>query len=234
MQGKVTVHALDLSDFASIKSFADSVTQVNILICNAGVAAVPLGHTKQGFEQHIGVNHIGHFYLTQLLLPKLEASATAAAPSRVVVLASLNYLMGTIEIDDLNFKTRKYHPLKAYSDSKLANILFARELANKMTAKGAPVQAISLHPGRVMDTALGRHMGFLGTLNNLIGKWFGKTLPQGAATVVYASTASDVPTGSYLEDCAVKETKPHAADDEMAKKLWDETEKLVAEAVESM
>ncbi|KAG7668276.1 hypothetical protein Ndes2526B_g01003 [Nannochloris sp. 'desiccata'] len=234
LKGKVTVHALDLSDFASIKSFVDSVTQVNILVCNAAVAACPLGKTKQGFEHHIGVNHIGHFYLTQLLLPQLEASATSDSPSRVVVVASLNYLIGSIDLDDLNYNTRKYHSIKAYGDSKLANMLFVRELATKLTAKGAHVEAFSLHPGRVMDTSLGRHMGFLGTLNNLIARWFGKTVSQGAATVVYAATASGIPSGAYLEDCAVTEPKPHATNDDVAKQLWGKTDELVAEALKCM
>jgi retinol dehydrogenase 12 len=235
IQGKVTVHALDLADFASIKSFADSVTQpINILICNAGIAVCPFGHTKQGFEQQMGVNHIGHAYLTQLLLPKLEAAGTAASPSRVVVVASLNYAIGTIEIDDLNYETRKYYGVKAYSDSKLANMLFARELANRMKAKGVHVEAVSLHPGRVMNTSLSQHMGFLGTINNFFNRWFGKTLDQGASTVVYAATTPDLPPGAYLDNCAVVEPKAHATDDVMAKALWEKTEELIAEGVKSM
>jgi retinol dehydrogenase 12 len=233
LQGKVTVHALDLSDFASIKSFADSVTQVNILICNAGVMACPLEHTKQGFEMHMGVNHIGHFYLTQLLLPKLEASATAAAPSRVIVVASSNYLWGSIDINDLDYKKRNYQPLKAYNDSKLANVLFAREFATKANAKGSYVEAFSLHPGR-LETSLARHMGFAGSINKFIARWFGKTVSQGAATVVYAATASDIPSGSYLEDCAVKQPKAQGTNNDLAKQLWDKTEELVAEAAKSL
>jgi retinol dehydrogenase-12 len=223
------VHALDLSDFASIKSFADSVAHVNILICNAGVAACPLETTKHGFELQMGVNHIGHFYLTQLLLPKLKmASGTtnSASPSRVVVVASLNYKTGRIDIEDLNYKTRPYSSIQAYCDSKLANILFAKELATHR----APVEVFSLHPGLVMNTSLSRHMGFLGKLNKLIARWFGKTLPQGAATIVYAATATGIPSGSYLEDCAVKEPMPHARDDAVAKQLWTKTEELVVEA----
>jgi len=133
-----------------------------------------------------------------------------------------------IALDDLNFEKRKYHPIKAYSDSKLANMLFARELAQRM--KSENVSVISLHPGLV-NTSLTRHMGWLGSITRFFAKIFGKTIPQGAATSIYAATAPNIQSGAYLEDCAQKEPKPKALDDEMARKLWEKTEELVEQAI---
>lgn len=228
--GKVTVHPLDLPDFDSIKTFADTVATVDTLICNAGILGGPLSYTKQGFEQNIGVNHFGHFYLTQLLLPKLKASGTIETPSRVVVVASLNYEIGSIELGDLQYEERKYSFLKAYSDSKLANMLFARQLADRMKSENAPVSAVSLHPG-LINTGLTRHVGLMGYVTRFLARMVGKSIPQGAATAVYCATASDVPSGSYWEDCNQKEPKPNAVDDEMARKLWEKSEELIASKI---
>jgi NAD(P)-dependent dehydrogenase (short-subunit alcohol dehydrogenase family) len=231
VQGKVTVHALDLSDFDSIKTFADTVTTVNVLICNAGIVGAQLAHTKQGFEQNIGVNHFGHFYLTQLLLPKLKASGTVKTPSRVVVVGSSNYLAGSIELEDLHYEKRKFFSIKAYSDAKLANMLFARQLAHKMKAENAPVSVVSLHPGLVKNTGLARNLGILGYISRFQARLMGKSIPQGAATSVYCAIANDVPSGSYWEDCTQVEPKPNALDDEMARKLWEKTEELIASKI---
>ncbi|KAH7623221.1 hypothetical protein Ndes2526B_g01639 [Nannochloris sp. 'desiccata'] len=227
MKGKVTVHELDLSDLNSIKAFTDTVTTVDILICNAGIVGGPLSYTKQGFEQNIGVNHVGHFYLTQLLLPKLKASGTVKTPSRVVVVASLNYEIGGIDLEDLNYENRKYNPIIAYSNSKLATMLFARQLAHRMKAENAPVSVVSLHPG-LINTGLTRNLGLAGYITRFLARMTGKSIPQGAATSVYCATASGIPSGSYWEDCCQKEPKPNALDDEMARKLWEKTEELIA------
>ena len=130
----IDVEELDLNDLASVKAFADRVATVDLLVLNAGIMALNQKElTVDGFEKQIGVNHFGHAYLTRLLRPKLEARGTAAAPSRVVVVASTAHGFAakewTAQDLDLDFKQVKYSPWGAYGNSKLANILFAKALA---------------------------------------------------------------------------------------------------------
>src|SRR5271155_1789106 len=119
MTGDVEVRRLDLQDLASVRQFADGADSVDVLVNNAGIMAVPRAVTKDGFESQIGTNHLGHFALTNLLLPKLT--------ERVVTVSSMLHWPGRINFDDLNWKTRRYSPWLAYSQSKLANLLFTSE-----------------------------------------------------------------------------------------------------------
>jgi NAD(P)-dependent dehydrogenase (short-subunit alcohol dehydrogenase family) len=140
--------------------------------------------------------------------------------------------MGKIDLENLSYdkavSTSRYNPLQAYSDSKLANMLFARELATRMKAENAPVSALSLHPGLIGGTGLTRKMGFSGYITRFVARFAGKSIPQGASTSVYCATAPGLPSGSYWEDCAQTEPKPNATDDEMARKLWEKTEELLS------
>jgi len=232
VKGKITVKPLDLSDFASIKAFADDcnkeLPRLDLLILNAGVMACPLSRTKQGFEQQIGVNHIGHFYLTQQLLPKVKSSGTADSPARVVAVSSSAHQFGKIGLEDLNYEKRRYSSWGSYGQAKLANLLFAKELAKRMEAEGAPVLAYSLHPG-VISTNLQRHMGFGGMVLRLFNPLM-KTVSQGASTSVYAATAAGVPSGSFLADCSVAKPSKAGQDAAMATALWEKTEELVKQA----
>jgi len=232
LQGKVYVKSLDLSDFSSIKSFSTAsvkdLSRLDLLILNAGVMACPLMRTKQGFEQQIGVNHIGHFYLTQLLLPKLKATGTAEAPARVIAVSSSAHKMGSIHLEDLNYENRRYSAWGSYGQSKLANILFAKELNKKMVAEGSPVTAVSLHPG-VIATNLQRHMGFSGYILGLF-RPFMKSPSQGASTSVFAATAQGIPGGAFLQDCQVATPTKAAQDETMATELWKKTEELIRKA----
>ena len=189
--------------------------------------ATPLGKTAQGNELQTGTNHLGHFLLTKLLRPRLEASA----PARIVNVSSSLHsrgkgerLLETLE-GDPGYTRRKYVPFDSYGDSKLANVLFTKQLAKVLPAS---VEAFSLHPG-VIATNLTRSMGLVGSVFRTVGKLFTKTIPQGAATSVYAATSPDLAgkSGAYLADCTI--TSPSAAgqDDALAAKLWDVTEKLV-------
>jgi NAD(P)-dependent dehydrogenase (short-subunit alcohol dehydrogenase family) len=236
--GKLDVLAVDLADLASVRAaaakFLATGNPLHILVNNAGVMATPAGgKTAQGHELQTGTNHLGHFLFTKLLLPRLEASA----PARIVNVSSGLHTRGkaarlfdTLERDP-GYTQRKYVPFDAYGDSKLANVLFTRQLA-KILPKG--VEAFSLHPG-VIPTNLTRSMGFTGTLFRIVGKPFMKTIPQGAATSVYAATAADLAgkSGSYLSDCAVTKPSPEGADDAIAAKLWEVSERLVGAAASS-
>ncbi len=139
MTGDVEVRQLDLQDLSSVREFADGVDKVDVLINNAGIMATPYALTKDGFESQIGTNHLGHFALTNLLLPKLT--------DRVVTVSSEMHRIGRINLDDLNWQTRRYSPWPAYGQSKLANLLFTCELQRRLEASGSPLRALAAHPG---------------------------------------------------------------------------------------
>jgi len=139
MTGDVEVRDLDLQDLSSVRSFADDVAEVDVLVNNAGIMAVNHARTVDGFERHIGTNHLGHFALTNLLLPKLTG--------RVVTVSSLLHNIGYISLKDLNWKSRRYSAWLAYGQSKLANLLFTSELQRRLDAAGSPVRALAAHPG---------------------------------------------------------------------------------------
>ena len=152
--GQVEVRQLDLQDLSSVRHFADGVDKADVLINNAGIMAAPYALTKDGFENQIGTNHLGHFALTNLLLPKLT--------DRVVTVSSIVHWPGRINFDDLNWKTRRYSPWLAYSQSKLANLLFTSELQRRLEAVGSPLRALASHPGYShtnLQGASGRKLG---------------------------------------------------------------------------
>jgi NAD(P)-dependent dehydrogenase (short-subunit alcohol dehydrogenase family) len=139
MTGDVEVRKLDLQDLASVRAFADGVDAVDVLVNNAGIMAVPYAQTVDGFESQIGTNHLGHFALTNLLLPKIA--------DRVVTVSSGMHLIGYISLKDLNWKSRPYFAWPAYGQSKLANLLFTKELQRRLKAAGSAVKAHAAHPG---------------------------------------------------------------------------------------
>ncbi|MCV7257567.1 oxidoreductase [Mycobacterium shimoidei] len=137
--GRVEVRELDLEDLSSVRDFADGIDHVDVLINNAGIMAADFGLTVDGFERHIGTNHLGHFALTNLLLPKLT--------DRVVTVSSLMHMFGYISIKDLHWQSRPYSRWLAYSQSKLANLLFTSELQRRLRAVGSSLRALAAHPG---------------------------------------------------------------------------------------
>lgn len=153
---QVYARHIDLASVKSIRSFAEKIIQdeerVDILINNAAVMRCPSGKTEDGFDMQFGVNYLGHFLLTNLLLDKLRDSG----PSRVINLSSLAHVIGEIDFEDLNWDRKKFDTKKAYCQSKLAVVLFTRELARRLEGTGVTVYA--LHPG-VVATKLGRHTG---------------------------------------------------------------------------
>jgi NAD(P)-dependent dehydrogenase (short-subunit alcohol dehydrogenase family) len=236
-KGTATVASLDLSDLASVSAFAADFRRthdrLDLLINNAGVMVPPLGRTKQGFEQQLGVNHLGHFALTAHLLPLLARTAG----SRVVVLSSTAQRAGRIDFEDLNWERRSYSPWKAYGQSKLANMMFALELHRRLRAAGSPVVVTAAHPGYTA-TDLQRSSA-LGRMGNPL---FAMKAPDGALPTLRAATDPAAESGSYWGPSRFFEVSgppaparvPKAAADEaVASRLFDESEKLTGVAFES-
>ena len=190
MTGDVQVRRLDLQDLASIQEFADGVEQVDVLVNNAGIMAVPYAQTKDGFESQIGTNHLGHFALTNRLLPKLT--------DRVVTVSSIMHLIGYLSLKDLNWKARPYFAWPAYGQSKLANLLFTSELQRRLKRAGSPVVAHAAHPGYSSTNLQGQTGNRLGTKVWLTAnRLFGSEAEFGARQTLYA-VAEDLPGNSFV------------------------------------
>lgn len=215
----ISLMLCDLASFGSIRAFAEEFKVrypvLDVLINNAGVVAVKRQLTEDGFEMDFGVNHLGHFLLTNLLLEQL----TAAEQGRIVVVASGAYKIGALHLDDHTL-LRGFNPAKAYARSKLANILFTRELASRLQGSGVTINAV--HPGAV-GTSIGvnRETGFGRSLLKLLSYFF-LTPEQGADTAVYLATEPSLRevTGQYYYRRRIKELSPRATDIEEAGRLW--------------
>lgn len=184
-------------------------------------------HTSDGFEMTIGVNHLGHFLLTNLLLEKIKASK----PARIINVSSRAHTRGIMDLTDLNYQTKIWSPMKAYEQSKLANVLFSRQLTKLLNAEDVCVY--SLHPG-VVRTDLGRHleqkMGIFSYVMWATLMPFTKNPVQGAQTTIHCAVSQELEgvTGHYYSDCAEKDAAPQGQDDETAEKLWELSSKLVS------
>lgn len=197
----VALVQIDLSDLASVRAAAAVVLQeprLDVLINNAGVMWNPKTITSDGFESQFGINHLGHFALTGLLLPLLEATPA----SRIVTISSGGHRMGNGDLywDDIN-ADEEYHPRKRYYASKLANLLFTYELDRRLRAKDSPTIAVAAHPG-VSDTELSRYVtGFSGTMTRVAMPLLGQllnTAEEGAWPTELAATAPSVEGGQYF------------------------------------
>jgi len=214
MEGDVEVAPLDLADLGSVHAFADSVESVDVLVNNAGVMGLPLSRTADGFESHIGINHLGHFALTCMLGDRIT--------DRVISVASAMYALSRIHLDDLNWHTRKYSKWSAYEESKLAVMLFVHELANR------GVRAYLSDPGATDTDIVRTTTGLMHWLNQLdLPRPYLHTPAQGARASVAAVT-TDLPSGTYLAPRfnqwgRPKVTRPRkkACDPRMARALWD-------------
>ena len=232
---------LDLADVASCRSAAaellDAHDRLDLLVNNAGVMCTPFGRTRNGFETQLGVNHLGHMAWTLPLLDLLASSATVDRPARVVNLSSAGHRFGDVDLDDLDYTRRTYDEWESYGQSKTANILFSVELERRMAERR--VRSMAVHPGGI-HTDLGRHMTpqLLGEIQDRIaqsspGGFEWKTIPQGAATTVWAATTSRLAdsAGVYCEDCGVAAVTDGSAaeggvlsraiDPDRATTLWD-------------
>ncbi|HEY0237341.1 MAG TPA: oxidoreductase [Friedmanniella sp.] len=229
---------LDLADLASVRAFAETWQgPLDILVNNAGVMAVPYGTTADGFERQLGTNHLGHFALTGLLLPALREAQDA----RVVNVSSVGHRMGRIDFDDLQ-STEHYQRWSAYGQSKLANLLFTRELVRRLNRAGSTILAAAAHPG-ASDTEL--VTGFAGGSARLLGlaKAFTQLIAQpaaaGALPSLYAATMPDVVPGDYFGPDGFGEQQGHptrvgmnarARDSITGARLWSVSESLTGVA----
>jgi NAD(P)-dependent dehydrogenase (short-subunit alcohol dehydrogenase family) len=189
----VEVAPLDVSSLASVRAFADAVLsgpRVDVLVNNAGVLGVPFGLSDDGVEMHLATNHLGHFALTNLLLPHLA--------DRVVVVSSVAHLGGDLDLDDLEWRRRGYGGYAAYGASKLANLLFLAELQRRLTAAGSTLRATAAHPGST-STGITGHTG--SGLKTAVGAWghklVGMAAWKGALPTLYAATM-DLPGNTYI------------------------------------
>jgi NAD(P)-dependent dehydrogenase (short-subunit alcohol dehydrogenase family) len=241
---RVAVRPLDLADRASIDRFADDVLSsaraIDLLVNNAGIMATPLTRDARGYEMQFATNHLGHFQLTNRLLPALERRG-----ARVVSLTSAGHRFSAVDFDDPNFLVRPYDKWKAYGQSKSANSLFAVELDARMKDRG--VRAFAVHPGRVLATELMRYISIEDLIAAGIRRPDGsldqnstKTVEEGAATTVWCSVSPQLETfgGVYCADCDISSIVPDdstsltgvrrwAIDKGAAERLWELSERLL-------
>ncbi len=230
LPGSVRCLPLDLASFASIRALAarvrEELPRLDVLVNNAGAVLGERRLTEEGFEMTFGVNHLGHFLLTDLLLPLLRDSA----PSRVVAVASEAHRAARrgIDFDDLQ-RERAYRPFPVYAESKLANILFARELARREADHG--ISAFSVHPGVVASrfSQDGDTRGII-PLFYRVARPFLRDSARGARSTVYAASAPGIEgqSGAYFLDERERRPNRPARDDELAARLWAVSEELVA------
>ncbi|XP_077291049.1 retinol dehydrogenase 12-like isoform X2 [Arctopsyche grandis] len=229
--GDLVVVKLDLLSLSSVRECAKYILntepKINLLINNAGVMMCPKGKTEDGFEIQLGTNHLAHFLLTLLLFPRIANSK----PARIVNVSSTAHER-YIDFNDIHFEQRNYSPFQAYAQSKLANVLFTKELAKKIQENNIDgVNVYSLHPG-VISTELGRHFATSHPIIQLILKpfrWFMKTPEMGAQTTIYCAVDEKCAeeNGLYYKDCVAVEAAKEALNLETAEKFWNLSEKLV-------
>ena len=245
--GGLELIQLDLASLASVRAAADALVAdgrpFDLVIANAGVMATPFGKTADGFETQFGTNHLGHFVFVNRIASLMKPG------SRLVNLASAGHRFSDVNLEDPNFETTEYTPFGAYGRSKTANVLFAVEFDRRHKDRG--VRATAVHPGGI-QTELGRHMtpettaalvAEIDAANRAagVGSFEWKTIPQGAATSVWAGVVAPAETvgGLYCEDCHVAAivegeglcggVRPYALDPANAKALWAKSEAMVGE-----
>jgi NAD(P)-dependent dehydrogenase (short-subunit alcohol dehydrogenase family) len=249
-RGKVEVMALDLSSLASVRRFAAEFgsrhDRLDGLVNNAGVMSTPRGRTEDGFETQFGTNHLGHFLLTELLLDRLKASA----PSRIVCVSSVAHVglrggeTAAIELDDLHFEKRPYEPTRAYMQSKLAVVVYARHLAARL--RGSGVSVFSVHPGWIRSNLV-KHMAPTWVQNVVLRPFSGllgmMSAVDGAQTQLHCLLDDDAPrhSGEYYSQTSVlypdranraggwpmRSPNPKVYDDDLGERLYRASRDLV-------
>ncbi|MGI9293740.1 MAG: SDR family NAD(P)-dependent oxidoreductase [Pseudomonadales bacterium] len=222
----ITILLGDLANQQDIRSIASDFLAtdkpLHVLLNNAGITNMKRELTVDGYEAMFAVNHLAYFLLTNLLLDCLKSSA----PARIVNVASgaHSFVKDGLNVDDLNYE-QGFSSMKVYGHSKLANILFTRELSQRLIDTDVTVNA--LHPGAV-GTGLGAQNGWLGKAVTGMLKPFFRKPEKGAETAIYLATSTEVEgkTGGYYYDCQAKQPKPWAKDAAMAKKLWDKSAEM--------
>lgn len=246
-EAKLDTTVCDLGSLASIRACGAEVRErferIDILLNNAGVMACPFSHTADRFEMQFGTNHLGHFVLTAQLMPLIEAGAGAPGSGRIVNLSSRGHHFAPVDFDDPHFEAREYDTWISYGQSKTANVLFSVGLEARFGDKG--IHALAVHPGGI-QTNLGRHMtedmtaALMDRITTSDSGFEWKTIPQGAATQIWAATAPDLEGKGalYCEDCHVAEidddsstggVRSYAIDPAAADALWSLSETLTGE-----
>lgn len=227
---KIEVRHLDLGSLNSVKAFSENMNasydHLDILINNAGVMACPFSKTEDGFEIQMGINHLGHFALTGLLMPLLKKTIG----SRIVVTSSVAHRQGNIDFEDFHWNTRKYNSWNAYGDSKLANLYFAYELSRKLIDDLNAPLVVAAHPGWT-KTELNRHSFLFKVLN----PFFAQHVAEGTLPTLRAATDENAKTGDYFGPSGYQELKGspivvksnvNSYNESNAKRLWELSEQM--------
>jgi NAD(P)-dependent dehydrogenase (short-subunit alcohol dehydrogenase family) len=229
IDGATEVRRLDLADLASVRAFAEDWGDrpIDVLVNNAGLMAIPQGRTADGFEMQVGVNHLGHFALTNLLLERIT--------DRVVTVSSVAHKTGKVTLDDLNWESRRYDRWAAYGQSKLCNLLFTLELERRLLGAGSPLRALACHPGYANTNLQGRTGNVLQHVVMMVGnRLIAQSDAQGAWPTLFA-IAQDLPGASYVGPDGPLESRgpptlvgrtARASDPETAGRLWTLSEEL--------
>jgi NAD(P)-dependent dehydrogenase (short-subunit alcohol dehydrogenase family) len=226
LDGDFDVRRLDLADLSSVHAFADALDGgVDVLVNNAGVMAVPRAKTTDGFEMQLGTNHLGHFALTGLLLPRIR--------DRVVTISSQAHRTGRINFGDLQSE-RHYQRWIAYGQSKLANLLFMMELQRRLDAAGSPLRSVAAHPGYSATNLQFHTQSIQDQLMGVANRLIAQSAAMGALPTLYAATA-DVPGAAYIGPDGLFEQRGHpklvdmsgaAKNADNARRLWEISEEL--------
>jgi NAD(P)-dependent dehydrogenase (short-subunit alcohol dehydrogenase family) len=223
----VSLRELDLADLASVRRFADQTGDIDVLVNNAGVMALPERRTVDGFEMQIATNFLGPFALTGLLLPRIT--------DRVVGLSSLMHRIGRVDVDDLNWQRRRYRRWSAYDQSKLADLLFMFELDRRLRDAGSAIRSVAAHPGYAVTQLQGHTESFQDTLLAIGNRIVGQDVRHGALPIVYAATMPAVAGGDYYGPGGFAQilgsprkvgTSRAARDEATARRLWTRAEEL--------
>jgi len=225
-EGDVIFQKIDLASLKSVRECCDqlgnSLDKIDILINNAGIGAIPKRMTEDGLEKQIGTNYFGHFLLTNLLMPLIKKAAPGA---RIINVTSSAYKSGQIQWEDINWENTPYDSYRAYQQSKLAIVLFSKELARRVDGSGVTVYAV--HPG-VVNTSKEITRLMKDKYGLLYGTLYLKTAQAGAQTSIFCSVDETLgdKNGLYYEECQEKRPSPQAESLEDGKKLWDISETL--------
>jgi NAD(P)-dependent dehydrogenase (short-subunit alcohol dehydrogenase family) len=232
IEGRPEVRRLDLADLGSVRAFADAWDgDLDVLVNNAGVMALPERRSKDGFELQFATNHLGHFALTNRLLPHVR--------DRVVIVASGAHRLGSIDLSDLNWERRRYSRWRAYGQSKLANLLFMSELQRRLDDAGSSVRALGAHPGYAA-TNLQHHTesAVQNSIMAIANRLVGQSEEMGALPTLFAAT-QDLAGDTYVGPDGPGEQRGHpkvvgrsgaARDAGMAARLWERSEELTGVA----
>lgn len=223
---KLDLMYCDLGDFSSIRTFVDEFrtkySKLDILVNNAGFISLDRQTTKDGLERQFGVNHMGHFLLTIKLIDLIPAGG------RIVNVASGAHKVGNIHFEDIHL-TKGFNVIKAYAQSKLANVLFTRELARRLKCKGITVNCC--HPGAVAtNIGISRDTGFGKTITGMLKPFF-QTPEEGARTAIYLASSEEVRkvTGQYFYKCEIAKSSKRSKDMGLARRLFQLSEEIVGE-----